>query len=257
MRNPHGTPIWYELMTKDPLAARAFYGKVIGWDINEHLPPDATMDYRMITAGDQQVGGVMTLNDAMCEQGARPCWAMYVGVDDVDACVASISAAGGQALLPAFDIPNVGRIAMVTDPQGAPFYVMTDTSGEPSSAYNPEQAGHGAWHELHSSDGPASTAFYAAQFGWTRGEGMDMGPGGIYQLMQLGGRDFGAIMTDPAFPHPMWLLYFCTGSIEAAAQRVVEAGGQVIVPPMEVPGETWILNALDPEGVMFALAGTR
>ena len=73
MRNRHGTPIWYELMSKDPQAARRFYGAV---------------------------GGVFTLTAEMTRQGARPCWLMYIGVDDVDACVAEITAVGGMQFVP-------------------------------------------------------------------------------------------------------------------------------------------------------------
>ena len=90
MSNRHGMPIWYELMCKDPLAARRFYDAVVGWQIDESAPPGSTMDYRMINAADGPVGGVFTLTEDMCRQGARPCWMMYLGVDDVDACVAAV-----------------------------------------------------------------------------------------------------------------------------------------------------------------------
>lgn len=115
MKNLSGTPIWYELMTKDPMAARRFYGEVVGWQINE-VPPAASIDYRMISAADGLVGGMLTLTDAMSQHGAAPCWLMYIGVDDVDACVGSVLAAGGAILMPAFDMRcrthrNAGRSA--------------------------------------------------------------------------------------------------------------------------------------------------
>ena len=257
MSDRHGTPIWYELMSKDPLVARRFYGAVVGWQIDESPPTGSTMDYRMIGAGDGFVGGVLRLTEDMCRHGASPRWLMYIGVDDVDACVNSIASAGGSVQLAAFDIPNVGRIAMVSDPQGAPFYVMRGASDEKSTACDPDRIGHGAWHELHAADGPKATDFYAAQFGWQKSTGMDMGPMGIYQLMAIGGRDLGGIMTDARFPRPAWLVYFRVDGIERAAGRIVEAGGQVIHGPMEVPGGGWIVNGLDPEGVMFALTGTK
>jgi hypothetical protein len=257
MSNRHGTPIWYELMCKDPLAARRFYGAVVGWTIDEAPPAGATMDYRMISAADGPVGGVFTLTDDMCRQGASPCWLMYVGVDDVDACVAAITSAGGRVSVPAFDIPDVGRIAMVSDPQGAAFYVMRGASDQESAACAPERAGHGAWHELHAVDGPKATDFYLTQFGWGRSGAVDMGPMGVYQLVTIGGRDLGGIMTDARLPQPAWLVYFRVDGIERAAGRIVEAGGQVIQGPMEVPGGGWIVNGLDPQGAMFALTGTR
>jgi uncharacterized protein len=257
MSNRHGNPIWYELMTRDPLAARRFYSAVVGWAVDEAPPPGSSMDYRMIAAKDGFVGGVFTLTDDMCRQGAQPCWMMYLGVDDVDACVRALAAAGGSVQMPAFDIPNVGRIAMVADPQGAPFYVMRGASQQNSTACEPDRPGHGAWHELHAADGPKATAFYTALFGWAKSQGMDMGPMGVYQLFSVGGRDLGGIFTDTNFARPAWLVYFRVDGIERAAQRIKEAGGQVVHGPMEVPGGGWIVNGVDPDGAMFALTGTR
>jgi predicted enzyme related to lactoylglutathione lyase len=257
MSNRHGTPIWYELMSQDPMRARRFYSEVVGWSIDEFVPAQSSMDYRMISASDGMIGGVFTLTQDMCKQGAAPCWMMYFGVDDVDACVAAIVSAGGAVHLPAFDLPSVGRIAMVSDPQGATFYVMRGASDALSTAYDAERPGHGAWHELHAADGPAAARFYQAHLGWNKSSAMDMGPMGVYQLMEIGGRDLGGIMTDPAFPRPAWLVYFRVQSIEEAARRIVHAGGQVINGPMEVPGGGWIVNGLDLEGAMFALTGPR
>ena len=256
MPNRHGTPIWYEYMSRDPKVAKAFYDAVVGWTIDaEPVAGGSGMDYRMIAAADGPVGGVFRLSEAMCSQGARPCWLMYVGVDDVDACVAQVTAAGGQALMPAFDIPDVGRIAMLTDPQGAMFYAMRGLSPEESHAYAPERVGHGAWHELHTTDLPAAAAFYEARFGWVEHETMDMGPMGPYRLFGHGGQHLGGMMKNEQVPMPAWLVYFRVDSIRAAEQRIRGAGGQVLNGPMEVPGGGWIVTGQDPEGAMFALTG--
>ena len=118
-----GSFIWYELMTPDPEGAKAFYDAVVGWSFG-----DAAADYngyRMINRKDGGfAGGVLQLTNEMQEHGARPTWLGYIYVPDVDRAVGKIEDAGGKALMPAMDIPNVGRIAMVADPQGAPFYIM-------------------------------------------------------------------------------------------------------------------------------------
>jgi predicted enzyme related to lactoylglutathione lyase len=146
---------------------------------------------------------------------------------------------------------------MVSDPQGAAFYVMRGASDEQSTACDPNRAGHGAWHELHARDGAQAVDFYTQQFGWGKSQGMDMGEMGIYQLFSVGDVDLGGIMTDQRFPKPAWLVYFRVDGIERAASRIVAAGGQVIHGPMEVPGGGWIVNGIDLDGAMFALTGTK
>src|SRR4051812_1698324 len=121
--NPAGDFIWYELMTSDADGAKAFYDAVVGWNVDaqSHFPNG----YRTIGRSDgKSAGGILPLTDEMRQHGASPTWLGYVNVDDVDASVARIEQAGGKTLMPAFDIPQVGRVAMVADPQGAPFYIM-------------------------------------------------------------------------------------------------------------------------------------
>ena len=123
--------------------------------------------------------------------------------------------------------------------------------------------GHVGWHELYSGDFDADMAFYTGAFGWTKGEAMDMGEMGLYQLVsQTGGSDFqsmsAGIMPRPKeMPAPLWLFYFIVGDIDAAVARVTAGGGTVLNGPMEVPGGGWIIQALDPQGAMFALVGMR
>ena len=128
MANPASSFIWYELMTPDPAGSKRFYDAVVaGWTIEAQ--PSGDMDYRMITRGaGGNSGGVLRLTEEMQGHGARPCWLGYLGVPDVDAAVARIEKDGGRTLMPGHDIRGVGRIAMVTDPDGAPFYLMTPTA---------------------------------------------------------------------------------------------------------------------------------
>src|SRR5688500_1092637 len=104
---PEGSFFWYELMTPDPGAAKAFYDAVVGWDMEPE--PSGELDYRMIRgSGGGNVGGVLRLADDMREHGARLMWLGYIGVDDVDATVASAVADGAKLLMPAWDVPGVG-----------------------------------------------------------------------------------------------------------------------------------------------------
>lgn len=253
MRNPHGDFIWYELMTGDPAAAKRFYDPVAGWTIEPEASND--MDYRMIDTGDGMVGGTMTLTREMTDHGARPTWMGYIGVDDVDATIARIEAKGGKVQMPASDIPDVGRIAMVTDPQGIPFYIMRGNSDEVSISFDPGHNGHAAWNELQTSDLEAAKAFYTDLFGWTLGEVMPMGDMGDYQFVEHGGRMIGAMMKAPPGARPAWGFAFHSADIDRAVEQIRERGGTIDQGPMDIPGDMRALNASDTEGVPFMLVG--
>ena len=126
MPNPHGTPIWYELLTNDPERVKPFYKAIMGWDIVAHSD-SATggMDYRMLErAGGGFAGGSMTLTQDMKSGGAKPGWLIYFGVEDVDDSVAEAQRLGASIHMPPTTMEGVGRMAMLADPQGAPFYLM-------------------------------------------------------------------------------------------------------------------------------------
>ena len=253
--NPEGTPIWYELMTADPDASKAFYDNVIGWTIEAR--PSGPMDYRMIDSGNGgQVGGVMRLTEEMIAGGAKPTWLFYIGVDDVDASIAKIEAAGGSVLMPAWDIPGIGRLAMVADPQGIPFYIMRGASDASSTAFERTGMGKCNWNELSTPDQAGANAFYATVFGWTYPDKMPMGDMGDYVFIDAAGQTIGATMQTPPQGQPSaWQFYFRAPDIEAAAAKVTAQGGTVHAGPMEVPGGDRIIVASDPHGAMFGVVG--
>lgn len=264
MAGKTGGFIWYELMTSDPDGAAAFYGPVVGWRIVSGGPPAPDgVEYRHIVRGDGgSAGGVFRLTEAMCAAGTRPCWLGYVHVADVDRAVAAIVADGGQVLMPKATIP-VGSFALVTDPQGVPFYVMTPVPppGAPdaqSDVFDPERPQHVRWNELSSTDPEAATAFYRRHFGWEQEGMLDMGPYGQYRFIQHHGITIGAIMPKmPQMPAPFWTYYIGVDDIDRALAAVEAGGGTVLQAPMEIPGGEFSLTALDPQGAPFGLVGPR
>jgi uncharacterized protein len=252
MTNPHGTPIWYELLSADADASRDFYAKVLGWTVHDAEP--GGMDYRMIDAGGGDfAGGLMQLLPEMQAGGAKPTWLFYVGVDDVDAAVAQATALGGAVRMPAITMEGVGRMALVADPHGVPFYVMRGASPEASTAFAYKGVGKCSWNELGTPDQEAAHAFYGQLFGWTFPDKMSMGPLGDYVFVQAADQTIGATMPASAAPAPGWLFYFRAGEIDAAAAAIRDNGGTVHQEPMEVPGGDWALVASDPAGVRFGV----
>lgn len=253
--NPHGSHIWYELLTTDAEGAKAFYEAVVpGWRVG--APSADHQGYREINiAHGGHAGGMMPLNEQMLSNGARPVWLGYVGVDDVDASVAEVEAKGGQVRLPAFDIPNVGRIAMVTDPQGNPFYLMRGAIEAASDAFSTSAEGHVNWNELTTSDPTAAQTFYGELFGWTSDEFMPMGELGEYRFLAHHGETIGAVSPCMQGAPAGWRYYIRVPSISAAADAVKAGGGQVMMGPHEVPGGDHIIIGQDPHGAEFALVG--
>ena len=114
--------VWYELMTGDVAAAKAFYSKVVGWDMQDTPMPGMT--YTVLRAGETQVAGLMAMPKDACDAGMKPCWVGYIGVDDVDGAAAKVTRLGGKILAAPADIPKVGRFAVAADPQGAAFALL-------------------------------------------------------------------------------------------------------------------------------------
>ncbi|OCC22651.1 glyoxalase [Croceicoccus estronivorus] len=263
MANPVGGFIWYELMTTDADGAAAFYGSVVGWTISGDGPSPEGIDYRHITRSDGgSNGGVLHLTPEMCDEGARPCWVGYLHVADVDSAVDAILADGGRLLMPKATI-DVGSFALVTDPQGTPFYVMTPVPppGKPdavSDVFSVTEPQHVRWNELASPDQAGAMAFYARHFGFEFNEKMSMGPMGDYCFIGHNGITLGAIMQQQDKTQPaLWQFYIGVPSI-ADAKRAVEAnGGTVLMGPHEVPGGDWIIVGTDPQGVVFGLVGPK
>jgi hypothetical protein len=260
MARKHGDFIWYELLTTDSDAAQEFYAGIFGWTLKDSGQQD--MDYRIIGATEGEIGGLMQLTDDMKAGGARPVWLGYIGVDDVDETVAAITGAGGTIHRPAWDIPGVGRLAMVADPQGAPFCVMRGAGDDESHAfaYDRPRLGHCAWNELATSDRAGAMKFYGDLFGWRKEGEMDMGPMGPYEFLHRAGdeRMFAGVMTRPKeMPVSLWSYYFRVAEVDEAVRRTKAGGGQIIVEPIAIPGGEFSVSATDPQGALFAFVGPR
>ncbi len=254
MTATHGRFTWYELLTTDVEAAKAFYAHVVGWGARDSGEPGG--DYTFFTINHTPVTGLMSLPDEVRQRGGSPCWIGYVAVDDVDAAVAGVRQRGGSVYLPPTDVPGVSRVAVVADSQMTTIALVKwqlPPERPPADWGSPGRVG---WHELLAADGDKAFAFYSELFGWQAGAS-EAGAEGAYQLIADGEQTLGGIFTKPAIaPRPFWLFYFGVDDIDAAVERVRASGGKILEGPGAVPGG-WITRCEDPQGVMFALMGQR
>ncbi len=245
-----GRPLWYELLTSDMKAAEAFYSAVMGWTTTPF--EGATSEYTILSRADGTgVGGVMPIPEGM---NAPPHWVMYVGVPKLEDAVAHAERLGARALAPVIEVPDVGRIRPMLDPQGAMFSLY-----EPSTPpEGPEtQPGNGdvAWRELYTTDAEAAMTFYGDLFGWRATDpAHDMGPMGKYHLF---GRSFslgGMMNKPPGMQAPShWGLYFRVADVDGGAERVKANGGRILNGPMDVPGGSRVVQCMDAQGAGFSL----
>ena len=245
---PRGRILWHELLTTEPEAAVAFYRKVIGWGSKAFAADDSS--YRLWTMQGASMGGLMRMpSDAQ----APPNWLMYVAVPDVDQAVEQAARLGARTWVPATEIPNVTRFAVLGDPQGATFAVMKPLM--PGAGSDDAVVGDFSWHELATADWKASWEFYRALFGWERAASFDMGPMGTYWMFRRGGgaRTLGGMFNQTGAAPAHWLSYVRVPDVDRAAALARRHGGNVVTGPMEVPSGARIAMLADPQGAAFAV----
>jgi predicted enzyme related to lactoylglutathione lyase len=260
-----GMPIWFELMTVDPDAVRDFYRAVVGWEIGASgmTAGGGDNDYRAIQRSDGgMAGGVLGMGQDMIDHGAKPGWVAYFHVDDVPAALAQLEGMGGKTWMGPRTV-EVGTIAMVADPQGAPFYVMdptppADRPDAKSDVWDREKAQRCRWIELITADAPAAREFYRDLLGWQFNDVMPMGERGDYLFIDHDGHRLGAISPwiGEGQP-PMWRFYFGVAEIGAAFEAAKANGGTVMQEPHEVPGGDHTFVVTDPAGAQVAFVGAK
>jgi hypothetical protein len=204
--------------------------------------------YTIFMAGAAQVAGLMALPH---DDGTPAHWLMYVGTPNVDATCAHALTLGGKIHKNPADIPNVGRFAVLADPQGATFAVFTPGSGTPPAK---PDFGSFSWHELATTDLSGALNFYGELFGWAKGQTHQMGDLGVYQLFEHDAVAVGGMWNTqgPATP-PSWLSYVHVADATRAVAAVKSAGGRLLHGPVEVPDRSWVGLFLDPQGGAFAV----
>lgn len=257
----HGRFLWHDLTVADPDAATRFYPTVTGWTLTPWATGDGLPPYTMWTNGTVPIGGIVELSGEEGGEGAPAHWLPYIGTTDVEATYAAALALGARGLVPPRDVrlvpeadrATVGRFAVLADPQGVTFaiYEPADLGAPPAGM---PAVGEVVWHDLETTDHRAALAFYAELFGWAPMAALDMGPGGVYQLVGRDGAEFGGMFDRRRDAAPAgWLSYVWVAELDRALDAVRAGGGQLLAGPMDVPGGGRVAHCVDPQGARFAL----
>jgi len=245
----HGQFSWYDLMTPDQSASTKFYRNVAGWDTE-----DWKGAYTMWTTKGAPFAGMNPITPEQTAQGIPPHWIAYVTVDDVGKSAEQAASLGGRVLHGPEDIPEVGRFAIISDPQGAIIAIFKSENPTPGFDGNAE-LGKFSWHELMAVDSRAAFEFYSQMFGWEKTGTMPMPGGESYLMYGQKGKSFGGIFNRRAehgnMP-PNWTFYVTVADAKKAIAAAQRSGGSVVMPLMDVPtGQVAILK--DSLGAIFAV----
>ena len=239
---------WFELMTRDMAEARSFYSPITGWSTS--LWEGASGPYEMWMNGDRAVAGLMELP----QPDVPPCWLSYVSTPGLDDTLAGVRGAGGS-VLNEMAVPEVGRFAVIADPQGGVIAAI-EPEGEAPGPEQPAEVGEFSWCELATTDPEGAWRFYAAVFGWEDADAMDLGEMGTYQMFGRGAHPLGGIYRAPEGVPAGWLYYVRVPDAKAAAEQVEKLGGAIHNGPVEVPGGGLVAQGVDSQGVAFAVHST-
>jgi predicted enzyme related to lactoylglutathione lyase len=243
-----GKFVWFELVSKDAKKAQTFYGEVLGWKVQAF--PMGDFSYEMIHAGDTMIGGYA----APKNDGQPSHWISYVSVEDVDATAKAVTATGGKVVEAPYDVPGVGRMARIADPQGAELCVMKNETGDAPDA--PASQGRFFWNELHTTDPKNALAFYGKILGFTHRS--VEGGGEAYHIVSAGGVDRGGVtghLKGGAKPH--WLPYVYVDDVDATIARARKLGATIHMDPEDIPGVGRFGVLLDPTGAALAVMKPR
>ena len=240
---PPGTFSWAELATSDAGASKAFYSSVFGWEYRDS-PVGEGMVYSTALRDGKDVAALFET------QLQPPHWNCYVTVESADASAARAGELGATVAVEPFDVLDVGRSAMITDPVGAALFLWEPKSHIGASLVN--TSGSMTWNDLITPDPELSAKFYGDLFGWTTEE--IEGAGG-YRVIRNGDRENGGMMPlDPRMgpTPPNWMPYFGHEDVERLVDEVGAWGGQVFNGPMKMwQGAIAMLG--DPQNAAFAV----
>lgn len=233
---------WVELATKDGQGAKKFYGDLFGWQYDELPMPDSP-PYIMAKVTNGVLGAIYE------NPQIPPNWLSYINVDSVDDSAAKAKSLGANLMMEPFDVMDVGRMAVVADPEGAVFALWQARSHVGASVW--AEPGAACWNELTARNGDAERTFYSSLFGWTpkispeytEWHDGDKARGGFFEMKDA---RFDGV---PAF----WNVYFLVTSVDDSFAKAKSLGATVHHEPMDIPNVGRFAVLGDPQGAGFSL----
>jgi predicted enzyme related to lactoylglutathione lyase len=241
-----GKFVWFEHASRDARKAQTFYAEVLGWKVESWGE-----SYDMILAGDTidtMIGGYAEPK----ADGENPHWISYVSVEDVDTAAKAAAANGGRVVEAPQDLPGAGRVARITDPQGAELCLFRKDGGDPPDgpATEPASPRRFFWSELHTTDPVEALSFYTTVVGFAHRTMQS--PGGAYHILSTGGVGRGGI-TGHLGGAPHWLPYVSLDDPDATLARARKLGAKVRMGPEDIPGIGRFGVLEDPTGAVLAI----
>ena len=247
-----GSFSWVELNTSDPTAAKKFYSGLCGWEAQD-TPAGPDMVYTMLKIRGLEIGAMCGLQPEQKAHGVPPHWMSYVAVENADDAAKKAASLGGTVMAGAFDVMDVGRMAIIQDPQGATFCVWQAKAHFGAKLVG--ENGTFGWDELWTTDRKKAAEFYKGLFGWGAKEG-DMGGTGVYTEWQNAGQSIGGMMEiapEMGPVPPNWLPYFMVENCDDTSEKAKSSSGKLFVPPTDIPNVGRFSVISDPQGAMFAI----
>ena len=250
-KHPAGSFVWIELATSDQPSAKNFYASLFGWTVND-MPMGPGEAYSIFQLQGRDSAAAYTMRPEQSSQGIPPNWLLYVGVENADAAVNRTAELGGKVHMPAFDVGEMGRMAILQDPTGAVFAVWQAKTGPGLGAIG--ENGALCWADLSTPDPEAAGKFYSGLFGWEMMKDTDDSSG--YLHIKRGEDFIGGIPPvkhrQPGMP-AHWLIYFQVASCDDSAAKAKGLGANFYVEPMTIEKVGRMAVVADPQGAVFAL----
>jgi predicted enzyme related to lactoylglutathione lyase len=252
-QTPHapGSFCWAELATTDAVGAKKFYTSLMGWSGHDDPLPSGGV-YTMLMQDEGNVGALYQQMPEMISAGVPPHWMPYVTVEDAAAAAAKARELGATVVKDAFDVFDIGSMAVLKDPVGAALSVWQPKK-HTGTDFTDGRPGTVCWNELATRDKEKAGEFYAGLFGWAPTV-LDMSSMPYTMFMNGDARAAGMLeMTEEwgDIP-PHWMIYFAVADCDATAAQAKEIGGEVKVPPTDIPTVGRFSVIQDPQGAVFS-----